>query len=166
GARVWTILAGCLLLACRSNGSSEAEPVGSGPTSSGETAEVSCAADSRVSPFQPGLSATGPHGFTVTIEQSTPMPPAIGDNLWDIVVTGDDGASLAGATLRVVARMPDHGHNSPKTPTASTTDEAGKASISNLDLFMAGVWQIELEITAAGATSPSDTAVFTFCVEG
>lgn len=132
----------------------------------GESAEVSCTRDPRVAEFANGLTATGAHGLTVTLESSVPASPARGDNGWSVTVRDADGAPLESARLVVSARMPDHGHMSPTTPAAAPTDEAGQTNVSGLDFFMAGVWLIELQITESGAEEPADRVSFTLCIEG
>lgn len=130
--------------------------------------EVACTDDARVDRFEEGLTKTGEQGFTVTLESSDPEPPARGDNGWSVTVLDADGEPLSSAQLVVSARMPDHGHMSPTTPEASPTDADGKTSISKLNLFMAGVWFVDVSIMAAGAETaePIDSVRFAFCVEG
>ena len=128
--------------------------------------QVSCAMDPRVSAVATGLVAMGRTGVSVTLDSGEPEFPAIGDNTWSVTVLGADGEPLAGAALAPSAKMPDHGHMSPTTPMATVTDDQGRATVSGLNLFMAGVWRIELAVTAAGETAPSDSVSFSFCVEG
>ena len=128
--------------------------------------KVSCAMDPRVSPVATGLVATGRKGVSVTLDSGEPDFPAIGDNTWSVTVLSAAGEPLVGAALAPSAKMPDHGHMSPTTPSATLTDDEGRATVSGLNLFMAGVWRIELSVTAAGEATPSDSVSFAFCVEG
>jgi hypothetical protein len=158
-------LALLLLGACSSGGDSDPKPAVAGAAGFGSE-EVSCLEDARVSDFSRGLTATGPNGFTVTIESGDPEPPARGDNTWNVTVLDAAGEPFQAAELTPSARMPDHGHMSPTTPMASATDEEGHATLSGLNLFMAGVWVIDVKISAADADEPVDSVSFAFCVEG
>lgn len=141
-----------------------------GLAAGGAGEEVACTDDARVDEFEEGLAKTGDQGFTVTLESGDPEPPARGDNGWSVTVLDADGKPLSDVELVVTAKMPDHGHMSPTTPEATTTDADGKSSISKLNLFMAGVWFVEVSIMAPGAAEaakkPLDSVRFAFCVEG
>jgi hypothetical protein len=128
--------------------------------------EVSCTDDERVEVFARGLSKSGETGFKVTIDAGDPAPPARGDNTWTVTVLDAAGEPLAGARLAVSALMPDHGHMSPSTPEATVTDAEGRSTISGLNLFMAGVWVVQLQVTEADAEEQADSVSFAFCVEG
>ena len=132
----------------------------------GAGAEVSCVQDARVDAFENGLTKTGPAGFTVSLDSSDPAEPAHGDNSWSVTVLNAAGEPLEGAQLAVSAKMPDHGHMSPTTPEATVTDADGHAQVSGLNLFMAGVWQIDLKISEDSAKQPADSVSFVFCIEG
>jgi hypothetical protein len=167
--RVWKLaLASLLTLAgCSSREQAGGEATSPGLAQAGAAgAEVSCAADPRVSAFSKHLAQTGQSGVEVELDSAEPAPPAIGDNTWSVTVLDAAGDPLVGAQLTPSARMPDHGHMSPTTPIASVTDAEGHATISGLNLFMAGVWRIDLEITEAGADAPTDSVGFAFCIEG
>jgi hypothetical protein len=131
----------------------------------GASALVSCTADPRVTPYREGVSARGTH-VTVALETAAPEPPGLGENVWQVRLTDENDDPFADATIAVSARMPDHRHSSPKRPQATPTDEEGRSTLSDLDLFMAGVWSVQLEITPPGETTPVETVEFTFCVEG
>ena len=81
-------------------------------------------------------------------------------------VLGADSEPLKGVGLAIQAHMPDHGHMSPTTPEANPTDAQGRTDISGLDLFMAGVWVVDVSIMAADTGEPMASVSFTFCVEG
>jgi hypothetical protein len=158
-------LAGSLLLgACSNQDSTQGTAPDTAAGGAGE--EVACTDDARVDPFAEGLSKTGENGFTITLDGGDPEPPARGDNGWSVTVLDADGEPVSDARLVVSAKMPDHGHMSPTTPEASATDAEGKSDISKLNLFMAGVWFIDVSITPAGADTPLDSVRFAFCVEG
>lgn len=157
-----------LLGACSSHDETQGASPGLAAGGAGE--EVSCTGDARVDVFEEGLAKTGDNGFTVMLESGDPEPPARGNNGWSVTVLDADGQPLSDVQLVVTAKMPDHGHMSPTTPEATMTDADGKSSISKLDLFMAGVWFVDVSImaTAGGAETaePMDSVRFAFCVEG
>jgi hypothetical protein len=161
---------GSLLLVVGCSSGEPADAVEPGATDAdgagGESAEVSCAKDPRVEAFSNGLTQTGAHGLTISLDRSEPPRPARGDNGWSVTVRDARGAPLEAAQLTVSARMPDHGHMSPTTPEAAPTDENGQTTVSGLDFFMAGVWLIELQITEANAEQPTDGVSFELCIEG
>jgi hypothetical protein len=130
------------------------------------SAEVSCTNDPRVDAFSKGVSRAGPSGFRIELNSADPGPPAIGDNTWSVTVRDAAGEPVVGAQLTPTARMPDHGHMSPTTPEAEVTDADGRTTITGFNLFMAGVWRIDLQITEAGAQMPADSVSFAFCIEG
>jgi hypothetical protein len=168
-----TIVPRWLALAVLSGACSSGDPVDTKAMTPDESAagaaadvKVSCTMDPRVSPVATGLVAMGRKGVSVTLDSGEPNFPAIGDNTWSVTVLSAAGEPLVGAALAPSAKMPDHGHMSPTTPSATLTDDEGRATISGLNLFMAGVWRIELAVTAAGEAAPSDSVSFSFCVEG
>lgn len=159
------VLAGQLLLAaCSTHDDAPGQAPDSAAGGAGE--EVACTDDARVDPFSEGLTKKGENGFSITLDGGDPEPPARGDNGWSVTVLDADGQPVSDAQLVVSAKMPDHGHMSPTTPEAGPTDADGKSDISKLDLFMAGVWFIDVSITPAGADEPTDSVRFAFCVEG
>jgi hypothetical protein len=58
--------------------------------------------------------------------------------------------------------MPDHGHGSPVEEQVEALG-GGEYRITPLNLFMAGVWEVTLEMT--GADDVTDEVVFTVCVD-
>ena len=133
------------------------------PTDAATDAATLCATDPRTTAFHAGISAKSSKGtFTVAIVDATPAPPARDDNSWNLALTDATGAPLSVATLTVKTFMPDHGHGSSIVPVVTPLAAKGSYSLSKLNLFMPGVWQITFVVSAADGTT--DTAVFTFCV--
>jgi len=168
------VLASAAASACSSSGSTDATAsAGIGPAQESDASsppdeEVSCQSDPRVSPYTLPLTLTGPAGYSVTLTDRAPNPSARGLNQWTVAVTDASGAPLAGANLVLATTMPDHGHSSP-APVAPATDALGSSSVPGLNFFMAGVWQIQIDVYSSGAASdagPSDSVAFLFCVEG
>lgn len=160
-------LAGSLLLGACSSQHDETQGASPNLGAAGATGEeVSCTDDARVEMVAGGLTEKGGAGFTVTFDSGEPEPPARGDNVWSVTVLDPEGRPLTDVLLVVAAHMPDHGHMSPTTPEATPTDTEGHATISGLNLFMAGVWAVDVSITSTDAEKPLDSVTFTFCVEG
>ena len=157
-----------VLAGCSSGADPDTQPAtpGLGQAGAASSAQVSCAADPRVDGFSKGLTRTGQNGFSIELDRAEPDPPALGDNTWTVTVLDAAGDPLDSAQLAASARMPDHGHMSPTTPLASGADAAGHSTISGLNLFMAGVWRIELGIREAEAETQADSVSFAFCIEG
>ncbi len=126
--------------------------------------DVSCAADPRVDAFRQGMSKTGERGvLSFQLLTSEPAPPAKGDNAFELRIT-DENDEPVDVALTVELSMPDHGHGSPVAPKIGFEDE--KFRVAPLDLFMAGVWQIDLFAASGDDATPVDAARFFFCIEG
>ncbi len=118
--------------------------------------------DPRATPYMPDLAKTSAMGaFHVTMVVSEPGPPIIGNSAWIFDVTDAKGAPVLGATLASKPWMPDHGHG---TSVKATPTEMGNGryTLFPLYLFMAGLWETTITITAKDGTA--DTVVFSFCL--
>jgi hypothetical protein len=163
---------------CSSSSATAAAADSSGGASStaglgGPSGTVECATEAGVDSYAPGLSKLGANGaLTFTLASSTPAPPALDDNVFVVQVTDLDGNPLEGE-LSAVLDMPDHGHNSPKTPVITFDAGSGTFSLDPMYFFMVGLWRITLTFApaasgAAGAgdsEASADSAVFKFCVD-
>lgn len=125
---------------------------------------VSCATDSRVTPYAPGMQVKGAQGiYTFTLASSTPVPPANGTNTLVLSVADVSGAAQSNLAVTLTPFMPDHGHGTSVTPQVAASGST--YTITEVYLFMPGVWR--LTFTAASADGKqTDTGVFTFCVAG
>jgi hypothetical protein len=124
-----------------------------------------CATDSRGETYLPGMSQAGKnHLVTVKLMTSTPGPPIKGNNDW-VIEVGDatTSAPLDGLTVTAVPFMPDHGHGTP-IKVAITPTGQGTYKLSPVNLFMAGLWQVTINLTTADMKV--DQVVFSFCIEG
>ena len=135
---------------------------GSSNPDNNDAGVVNCQSDPRVLNYVANVSVTSASGSTKYALVSDPAPPAHGNDTWNLHVTNvSSGQPVAGLNLGIKTLMPDHGHGSPTTP--NITDKGGgDYQVTPLYLFMPGVWQITFMPTA----TPSDTAVFMFCVQG
>ena len=60
--------------------------------------------------------------------------------------------------------MPDHGHGTPTPVVVSATGEPGEYELDPVNLFMAGLWTIDL-VLAMPEGDDEDTVQFAFCIE-
>jgi hypothetical protein len=130
------LLLGALVAASASGGCSGAGAGDSG-TISAETAAVV-------------TSDAG--GFRVTVHSAPDAMPSRGVNMLRLVVTrASDGAPAPGLELDVVPWMPAMGHGASVKPTVQPGPEPGSYDVTNVNLFMPGLW--EIRTTIGGATS-------------
>lgn len=157
----------CLIALSTACGSSSSPTTSTTDAStSGETSEdagtVSCDKEPGLDTYVANLTKTGKSNVSFVLVSGDPAPPARGTNTWNVKISGADGAPLDGAQVDVKPFMPKHGHGSSVVPTVTPTG-AGTYAITNLNLFMPGLWTIT--ITAKSGTT-TDSAVFTFCIAG
>jgi hypothetical protein len=150
------------LAACGSGGGTTG---GSGGTG-GQTTQTSvCSSDPRAEAYAVGLAQKSMDGtVTVTFVSAEPAPPAKGGNTFTVDITDAMGKPIDGATVAVKPFMPDHGHGASVTPTVSPRSQAGRYDVTNVELFMPGIWEITFTITATGGAP--EPVKFTFCVDG
>jgi hypothetical protein len=132
----------------------------------GET--VSCTADARLDPYAGELAKTGERGvLSFRFSDLEPAPPARGNNTFHVQVNDAAGAAMQ-VELAVDLRMPDHGHGTSVEPRVTADEAPGRYAVSQLYLFMPGVWRIEFEAYAADAEgAPAlDNVTLHFCIEG
>jgi hypothetical protein len=140
--------------------------IGGGGGGGGQSMEVpACASDARVTAFAAGLEAKAQDGkVRVTFVSATPAPPAKGTNAFTIDVADESGAPIDGASIVVKPFMPDHGHGASVVPKVAAGAQAGRYEVSDVELFMPGVWEITFEVTPAGGAM--DAVKLAFCVAG
>lgn len=160
--RLATLPLSLVLAACGGNKSTSTASATA--DASQTTSTVSCATDSRVTPYKAGMQVAGASGvYTFTIVSMQPAPPATGTGTLSVQLTDKTGTALSDATLSLALFMPDHGHGSSITPQVAAS--AGVYTISDVYLFMPGVWRMSFSATSADK-SQSDTGVVLFCVPG
>lgn len=119
--------------------------------------------DPRVQSYAPAMQVKGAQGvFTFVLVSSNPAPPADETNALVVQVLDASGQPVPGATLSAVTpTMPlmSHGTSTP----AIVANGDGTFNVSNVYLFMAGLWQISM--TAKNGTQV-DSGSFFFCVAG
>ena len=142
---------------------------GTGADAGVDGALFSCAKETRAPPYMPGYVRTSMSGaVTATLLSSDPAPPAQGNNTWMITLAeASSGAPLDGVTMDVTGLMPDHGHPLGVPPTVMASG-SGQYAVEDIDMFMAGYWEITLALTlpaGAGAVDggASDSVMIPTC---
>jgi hypothetical protein len=69
-----------------------------------------------------------------------------------IVTSAADGSPVDGLMMTIVPWMPAMGHGTPIVPTISALG-SGTYSLTDIDLFMAGLWQLRTTTTDASSTT-------------
>jgi hypothetical protein len=122
-----------------------------------------CEKETRDVDYAPELTRTSTSGnWQAVLGVSEPGPPVKGTNAWTVRVV--DGAGTPRDDVTVTARtfMPDHNHGSTVKPQV-TPMGGGVYRVAPLYLYMAGLWQVTLDIDAP--TEP-DSVMFPICIPG
>jgi hypothetical protein len=161
---LFAVALGVALTACGDGGGDEAD------------AGFNCALDGRGETFIAGMSRVGAGGYTITLIDALPSPPARDDNAWTVRVEDPEGAPAADGVLDVLPCMPDHGHGTTLSPRITPNGD-GTFSVERINLWMPGLWRTSIMVGAPGADLsrtcrrpasevPLDEAVFDFCIDG
>ncbi len=122
-----------------------------------------CEGEDRDDAFAVGLSKTG-NKVTVEFVDAMPAPPRKGDNTWHLKLTDESGAATEGASLQIVPWMPDHGHGTPIDATVeNVADAPGEYMADPVNMHMAGLWEVTVEMTLPDDTT--DSVMFSFCID-
>jgi hypothetical protein len=88
--------------------------------------------------------------------RTAPQPPTRGDQSAEYAITdAATGAPVSGLTLSVVPWMPAMLHGTSVVPTVRET-KPGLYVISDVDLFMAGLWELRTTITGSSGDAGAD----------
>jgi hypothetical protein len=169
-----------LLAGCGSGGS--ARPDGGG--TAGHDADFSVCSGTPAVPYAPGmsvLSASGAYRATVqtavTVDNAglSTATAAIGKATFTVAVSpaadGGGGAPADGLTMTIPPSpsevpadpyMPAHKHGASFSPTI-TAQDPGLFTVSDIDFFMGGYWQLYLDLAPAGGAAP-DRVTFEICI--
>ncbi len=148
------MLAGC---------GSDAQPVDAGGP------DFSDCVDTPAVIYASGIFVTSRLGaYRVTLVSAVtdgPPPvdsPQIGDGTWVVSVTDATAGTPADVTMTAERPwMPMHNHGAFEYPVV-TPGEPGTYTISKIDFFMAGYWQLKLNLVPA--SGDPDDATFSICV--
>ncbi|MDP9002165.1 MAG: FixH family protein [Myxococcota bacterium] len=138
---------------------------------------VTCEAEGGAYPidsYAPHLTKVGHMGaLSFELVQSNPAPPGQGDNTFTVKITRSDNTPFGGKLYVDPYKgvfMPLHGHAASVVPTITFDPTRNTYTLIPMDLFMPGLWRVTLEAfdttgtDADAARSPTDVAVFYFCV--
>ena len=115
--------------------------------------------------YEVGLEKTGELGLvTATLTTSVPAPKYTGEYTWTVAIVDDEGSPITGAEVVAVPTMPSHGHGTYPATTLGVENEPGQYELLKMNLFMAGLWQVDIEIT--WGEELTDTVRFEFDLEG
>lgn len=141
------------------------ETGGEGGQTSTATQPSVCADDPSAMTYSPGMAEAASDGkVKVTLVSATPAPPSKGGNVFVIDLADESGQPISGASIDVKSFMPAHGHYATIVPTVKEGSQAGRYDISDVELFMLGLWQITFTVTPPGGAA--EPVMFSFCVEG
>lgn len=146
----------------------ETETAGDGGTGHSHTdgghetgAMANCEVEERDDDFMTGMIKDGDKA-RITIMDAVPATPIRADNAWTLMITDLADAPLEGVDVSIRPWMPDHGHGTPVE--AEITDlGGGEYHFEPVNLFMAGLWEIHLELALDDAST--DEIMFAVCVE-
>jgi hypothetical protein len=95
---------------------------------------------------EPLVTATSTHGTLSVAVRTSPQPPSVGIDEGELTVTDSTtGAPVDGLSLSVVPFMPAMGHGTSLVPTVTPLGH-GKYQVENLELFMAGDWELRTSL--------------------
>jgi hypothetical protein len=136
-----------------------------------------CSQDDRGETFTAGMTRSGEAGYTFRLDDARPEPPGKNDNRWTVALTSPSGAPVTGLEITPRLCMPDHHHGTQVIPTVTSGGD-GSFVIDRLNLWMPGLWEIQLLVRDAdsgdlpptcqpvAAAQRLDEVTFRFCVDG
>jgi len=125
---------------------------------------IGCVNDPRAMTYTADmmLTMTATQKLKFELVSSMPGPPVKGNNTWTVKLFDANNQPVTGAMMKVTPYMPDHGHGTSVVP--QITPMGDSYTVTPLYLFMAGLWQVTIEVDSS--PSGADTAVFYFCIPG
>ncbi|MGB0588101.1 MAG: hypothetical protein ACPGU1_00335 [Myxococcota bacterium] len=99
--------------------------------------------------YEPGLQKEDA-GLTVTLSLSTPEPKYVGKYTWRLSLSaslGEETLPVGWADVVATPTMPSHGHGTFPPTTLGARISEGDYELLEMDLFMPGVWQIDVTVT-------------------
>jgi hypothetical protein len=118
---------------------------GCGGSGSSDTGPVASEAASTVT--------TESGAYRVAVHSAPDAAPTRGVNTLQMVVTrASDGTAVTGLELDVVPWMPAMGHGASVKPTVHAEATPGVFTVTNVNLFMPGLWEIRTTISGGPAS--------------
>lgn len=101
--------------------------------------------------------------FRIALHSAPDATPSRGVNALRLVVTKvADGTPASGLDVDIVPWMPAMGHGASVKPSVTPATDPGVYTVSNVNLFMPGLWEIRATI---GGATPPDHATAQFEVQ-
>ena len=168
--RSWTslvtgVLCALLMVACDADTSTSPAPAAPSdrcaPLSQRERPDFS-----RHAVYAAGIEKRTEDGdLRVVLIESSPIPKDTGLYTWVVEVQNAQCEPIEGASVVAEPTMPSHGHGTSPPPTSGVSlDAAGRLELTDMDLFMPGIWEVTLTVILEGE-SP-ETVRFNFDLEG
>ena len=119
--------------------------------------------------YMPGMlvmSTSGAYVGTLVSAETAGMPPVavpeVGLGTWVVSVTDAAGGTPAAVTMTAERPwMPLHGHGATTYPLV-TPGEPGVFTVSGMSFFMAGYWEVKLDLQPTSGAA--DKLTFAICV--
>lgn len=98
--------------------------------------------------------------YQISVHSAPDAAPSRGVNTLRLVVTNSgDGEPVSGLDLDVVPWMPAMGHGTSVKPSVEAGPEPGSYTVTNVNLFMAGLWEIRTTIGVSTGDVPTSDHV-------
>jgi len=127
-----------------------------------------CVSTGRGDTYVAGLEKQGTSGLLdFKLMAASPSPPGRFLNKWTLQVnsmaSGVVGSPVDSASLVVTPFMPDHQHGAGayKVKIAPVTGSPGQYTLTDINTWMPGYWEVTIDATAGGA---KDTVIYKFCI--
>lgn len=98
-------------------------------------------------PAEPYMTATTDSGTLHVEVRTSPQPPAVGNDDVELTVTDASGNPRDGLAVSVKPWMPAMNHGTSET--TITPEGGGKYLVTNVYLYMSGVWQLQIGFSGA-----------------
>jgi hypothetical protein len=103
--------------------------------------------------------------YKIELILSDPIPKYTDVYTWSLRLLDMEDNPVEDALIVAEPTMPDHKHGTyPKFTTATAMETFGQYQLGEMDLFMPGVWQIDIRITVGDG--PEDQVLYWFALEG
>jgi hypothetical protein len=130
--------------------------------SSDDAAANDCSTETRADTYMLGLTKAGEQ-VQVKFVDAMPAPPARFDNTWTVELLDMADAPMDDMAIVVTPFMPDHQHGTTVVANVEPGDAPGQYVLEPVNLHMAGLWDVTLDITLPDTTT--DSVTFSFCVD-
>jgi YtkA-like len=142
---------------------------GGGSTATQDSGAIGCQTEGET--YAQDMVKAGTKGmYTFTLVTAAPAPPGLDTNVWTMKVVDATGQPPPASELSAVPYMPQMGHGTGQIPQFMSNAD-GSFTVSNIYLFMDGLWTVTFDVTTPPASGSSkgtvvDTVVYTFCING